>query len=140
MNPTGKKIEMNKPREIKFRAWNVRNQVMVDDFVISPTGEKLTHSGNLLYEGVYETKLELMQCTGLKDKNGTEIYEGDIVGDFSEKRLPKHLVVVWGTDGFELSDEVKGGSWYVKPEFVDDDWGSHCEVIGNIYENKELIK
>lgn len=121
-------------REIKFRFWstyrNKKEMIYQDDF----------KEDGSLRDLVEDDKWKVMQFTGLKDKNGKEIYEGDIVGCFPEKRLPKHLIVVWGTDGFELSDEVDGGSWYVKPEFTDDDWGKHCEVIGNIYENPNLLE
>lgn len=74
----------------------------------------------------------LMQYTGLEDKNGKESYEGDIVS-FGEGR---NFKVVWAE---------KYGSWYVVPlgEYENNaplgKSEKACEVIGNIYENPEMI-
>jgi len=78
------------------------------------------------------------QYTGLLDKNKTEIYEGDIVkwsswvlGSVYEKNNPKKInVVEWST---------KRGKWFVDKDLWDLGAYSDIEVIGNIYENPELI-
>lgn len=76
-------------------------------------------------------EIELMQYTGLKDKNGTEIYEGDILHLFSKKTAPM------ANNGIDTIVEVKHIC-----QFAGEDWyGSECaEVIGNIYENPELLE
>ena len=75
-----------------------------------------------------------MQFTGLLDKNGKEIYEGDICRD--EDGLG---VVYWEKDcwmyGFVQDDSSYKSDGYMLREMVDD-----CEIIGNIFENQELLK
>lgn len=119
-------------REIKFRAWDFDNQVMIG-------------SDSLAFEGYAPIKHLLslkgiMQYTELKDKNGKEIYEGDIVsmfqgsqksevlfegGMFSVKRAYR---TSFYHDEFELRHEILFN-------VIDT-----CEVIGNIYENPELLE
>ena len=72
----------------------------------------------------------VMQCTGLKDKNGKLIYEGDIVRDIN---IPSYFyIVVWFKGGFYLKSTVSNS-------FLVFDT-TQQEVIGNIYENPELLE
>jgi uncharacterized phage protein (TIGR01671 family) len=135
-------------REIKFRTWNkIFKEMTYFDF------NTILKKQDSLYSihDEYCYSNETMQYTGLKDKNGREIYEGDIV-HFIRPDLP---YVVRGDgyfdtdidEGFQLKGEVKFlyGCW-----FIDEGDEKGCplefekeqilEVIGNIYQNKELLK
>jgi hypothetical protein len=92
--------------------------------------------------------LEVMQYTGLKDKNGKEIYEGDL-GYPSRANKQRLFQVKWfphGTYGWvwvapsltRAGNTVFGGVDDISNAFSSDQWG--CEVIGNIYENPELLQ
>jgi uncharacterized phage protein (TIGR01671 family) len=131
-------------REIKFRAWDKEYKKMMEWGKqlkgLSQNGIKTVMSYNSEdgWSDCYNLKdIELMQYTGLKDKNGKEIYEGDIVKYFDNK---EHIVVVenikeLGT-GMYLK-RVGSGYYTLNPSVIRD---YEVEVIGNIYENKELLQ
>ena len=115
-------------REIKFRAWDISRKRWLDvgNFHVSPSGHVLCTNGGFGYEAVHETKVVLMQFTGLKDKNGKEIYEGDI------SRAPgfKQLHVVESKEqAYEYGTAHGYDGW----------WLDNGEVIGNVHENPELL-
>ncbi|WP_242298655.1 YopX family protein [Bacillus cereus group sp. BfR-BA-01424] len=108
-------------REIKFRAWDKEFKQFSD-----------TALNYKIADINYYTDYEWMQYTGLKDKNGKEIYEGDIVeydGWF--------YIIKW-------DEEEAGFYMHDKNNFEDDHLRmidiSVGEVMGNIYENENLIK
>lgn len=86
------------------------------------------------------TDLKLMQFTGLKDKNEKEIYEGDIVsydrgvGNWTGKRMSTTHTIVFSEEVFAFVMDY--GSSYIK---LRKHWNYIYEVIGNIYENPELL-
>ena len=131
-------------REIKFRAWLKYEEKMIDVKAIDWDEEGKIFSVNYpegkFYNGYDSDCIELMQYTGLKDKNGVEIYEGDIVNicGFSDIDVVEYdnLYV-----GYVLKSYAKNGEvLYVEPLSKYTSFNSpKLEVIGNIYENKELL-
>jgi len=121
--------------EIKFRAWDTYQNKMLDwSDICDPTKLSLSN----LLNGFIE-HIKPMQFTGLKDKNGKEIYEGDILAPMDNDFRPEYKgnwTVIY--DGGTFAAEGNSGTistWlpYWVPE-------KQVEIIGNIYENKELLK
>lgn len=116
-------------RPIRFRAWQLdamgNGPYMVSDCAAWTVSE-LNAGG----------AISVMQYTGLKDKNGDEICEGDIVVD-TKSGDKKRQEVRWYRGGFMLQTEGHFGFHNI--ERYDGDC-KHFEVIGNIYENPELLK
>jgi len=120
-------------RQLKFRAWDKVNKkvrkVMSLDFYNTRQSEvTLASDGDVYFR--YLEQVELMQYTGLKDKNGNEIYEGDIlktrIGGY-EQASP--YVV---EDMRKLYFELKRDDSYYRIQ--------KTEILGNIYENPELLE
>lgn len=127
-------------REIKFRAW-VKQPEIQSGFMHYPgddTDYMLISNGDgfsLLEDTIYldERQFEVMQYIGLKDKNGKEIYEGDVV-----QMLNDRLKVIIEFKGGQFVGKNISYTKYTHPEFNNRNW-SHWEVVGNIYENPELL-
>jgi len=145
-------------REIKFRAWHIEDKFMFSvkciDFTLigketgdpakfwvymcfdEPTSEDDQEPVDVFFPG---DAVELMQYTGLHDKNGKEIYEGDIVVDESIYRTPDwQYQIIWS--------DLKAG-WIAYPSDesnlgfgMSKEASFSLEVIGNIYETPDLQK
>jgi len=115
-------------REIKFRAWDSENEIMF-------TEEKMVLeclAQRVLFPLSYQF-FQFMQYTGLKDKNGKEIYEGDVISMRGQEPCP----VVWELGQFILRLQNQIDDYYIHAVLNP----NNCaKVIGNIYENPELLK
>jgi|SRR6185369_784403 len=137
-------------RQIKFRAWNRDDNKMeysTGGFALFPFMgciERL--QDKIVRPAIHNTQLlypfngEAMQFTGLLDKNGKEIYEGDLIK--RDLRLPNCVGIcqVVYEGGRYLVEDVKSKSAKDLLEFGDLGGIKINEVIGNIYENKELLQ
>lgn len=114
-------------REIKFRAWNQDNQKCAY-FVFTENGH-YTYTADLVAHSTNAIK-EWQQFTGLKDKNGAEIYEGDVLAKLGRIYLNPWFGVL-GSRGMSARDirQLEAGACLIADE-----------VIGNIYENPELLE
>ena len=114
-------------REIKFRAWDKKLKEFNDILRMTLDGDRIEEDdyGNMPN---MKDDIILMQYTGLKDKNGKEIYEGDIVE--SGDGTAKYKIVF--EDGSFLAKSLDLKSFYA-------DVSTYQKVIGNIFENKNLI-
>lgn len=137
-------------KEIKYRVWHKREKVMrpVESLILTK------HGGIWINDYPDTGACELMQYTGLEDKNGKEIYEGDILrygylalNDTGKFGTDPHLNLPKGIKENDITTEM--GVFEVKPEIgflanVEDMITRNpdvegVEVIGNIYENPELL-
>lgn len=116
-------------REIKFRAWekNLKEIIPVENIDFQDRMINKNSAWRTFEE------IELMQYTGLKDKNVKEIYEGDILNIFLGEKLTETSKVSYSEKdaSFFIGYVYVGG--YVRNNFT-------FEVIGNIYENPNLLK
>lgn len=134
----------------KFRAWDRYEEVM--------TNQEGIYFGAMDHDGMLESlilcleeRYELMQSTGLKDKNGVEIFEGDVVRSFSNiNRVSDpylttiepeygYKVVIYSDGAFVLSDDGKREYSGVLNHYSGA-MTKDFEVVGNIYENPDLLE
>jgi len=135
-------------REIKFRAWDKTENRMarnVEELKFNSRGIYAVVLNHLGFEMRRRAKdIELIQYTGLKDKNGKEIYEGDVVafedsdGGYEYPDVVVNTgIVEYGELRFYFTNRVAAemDDFYIKDGRCDD-----VEVIGNIYENPEMLE
>jgi uncharacterized phage protein (TIGR01671 family) len=146
-------------RKIKFRGQCIKSNNFVFGDLIHGVGPKsrnmyiLPNEINLAYvkhcdplDGVKVIPETVGQFTGLVDKNGVEIYEGDIFqyNEHYAYRLPSFKAIVEYNDYYACFGYQKVGSFFITSFHEHDelhtDVLSHCEVIGNIYENPSLLE
>lgn len=122
----------------KFRAWHKERKAMYPVLELIDNGNvgvSIQDSGPFLLR---KNEIVLMQCTGLKDKYGVLIFEGDIVN--FEGRL---IVIKWNVENKEYFDGERSSKTYVGFSLglygLYENSFSKSEIIGNIYENPELL-
>jgi len=133
-------------REIKFRIWDCHTKEMAGPKGMSFTCDngRIDHFWNRVsdYEQrgnatrpLDQERYKVMQFTGLKDKNGKDVYEGDLLGSVCLNTSITDCEIIFKGGCFSVR-QLGGEGWI---DFA----ASYCEryeVIGNIYENPELLK
>lgn len=126
-------------KPIKFRAWDTEEKRWWpkghDEWI------NIAHDGTIIYGDSdgdpedAEGRFEIIQFTGLLDKNGREIYEGDLLQDIDSKEVGE---VIWDEQDLcytvKFSDNSKWGFVSLKGK------DNHCEVIGRRFEDPDLLK
>ena len=127
----------------KFRVWNEKTESFIDygDLMLDLKNGKV-YSGDV---GIPEYTIDvtnqviLMQYTGCRDKNGIEIYEGDVIKD----KYDKIWLVQWYVGAFVITDKIPDSDGQTSTYSHFSNLSNHhfyFEVIGNIWENPELLE
>lgn len=122
----------------KFRAWDSsKKEMFTDTFAITESGQVVVVEQESVAsppDYVFVENLVIMQSTGLHDKNGKEIFEGDIVKMAKDVYSdPTYYEIVRHRGGaYRLESNQHGCELWLRH--------TNCEVIGNIYENPELLE
>jgi uncharacterized phage protein (TIGR01671 family) len=128
-------------RPIRFRAWDSKDNrwLREDEVSIVSSGELLDLAGNYMPE---DRGVVIQQFTGLLDKNGKEIYEGDVMNlkskyEFeNDKPIDTNSEVLFVDGGFRMDFH----GMRLTKELLKSQGNWDLKVIGNIYENPELMK
>lgn len=116
---------------LKLRVWDKRRKrIVLVESINFKSGVIQEDTPYAVNRKLYLDQVVLMQSTGLFDKNGVEIYEGDIVRYFTNS----NSVIEWKDGGFIIKRELDGAYEIIQNRIA------QIEVIGNIYQNPELLE
>lgn len=127
-------------KEKKFRAWDKDNKQMLKDEDID------TENCGGFWMLRDHSNYILMQYTGLKDKNGKEIYEEDILGNSGANTPTPRFVIFYPEWGCYMLSTFKGSLYPLRKNefFMDEEedieFADRLEILGNTYENPELLE
>jgi len=135
-------------REIKFRCWDKEENRMRDwkNLLAIGYGQNKIMDSEIDDSIFNDEQFELMQFTNLYDKNGKEIYEGDIVIGDTEyfvcnvKGVVKYSGMSFVCEGEKEQEKYGSKEWYFTAENPNLTQLKEIEVIGNIYMNNDLLK
>lgn len=130
-------------RKIKFRAWDKNKKAMILD--IQKAYDGLINNREYGWISCFDDfldsdKFKVMQYTGLIDKNGIEVYDGDIVYLYDEKCIISWHLGGWILNKVNKSDYDRLLNGYLAKRKNGQYYSDCIEVIGNVYENKELLE
>lgn len=124
----------------KFRAWDgAKKEMFKDTFAITESGQVVVVEQEFVTsppDYVFVDYLAIMQSTGLFDRNGQEIFEGDIV-DYKGRKAIIKWHGSYASFIYRFVDEMQERVSEWDPLFLA---YHHFEIIGNVYENKELLE
>ena len=124
----------------KFRAWDsAKKEMFKDTFAITESGQVVVVEQEDVMsppDYVFVDHLVIMQSTGIKDKNGKEIFEGDIV-DYKGRKAIIKWHGSYASFIYRFVDETQERVSEWEPLFLA---YHHFEIIGNVYENKEFLE
>lgn len=123
---------------LKFRAYDPVEKYYYYDFLIMSDGNGAMYTP--LREGEDEDRLIIEQCTGLKDKNGKLVYEGDIVSTILSNGSKFIHMIRWHNGKFVADYGCRHHEEFEDYCSICQEWIEKKEVIGNIHENPELLK
>lgn len=142
-------------KNAEFRAWDEQQEVMHHNFQYIKSGDegndwivftsdkqKLTDEPHPLKNPYFSQQLKISQFTGMADKNGNKIFEGDVVSVVSDGEFAFNHLVEFDEESCCYEIQLIHSREYttIAMEWAKEDQYYEYEVIGNVYQNKELAK